>query len=50
MTQETTRQGKSASPYIKAGQGSPIKGKESEEWAKESETHLLPLLGVPQKH
>ena len=35
---------------MKDKQGNPIKGKESQEKTKESETCLLPLLGVLQKH
>ena len=37
------RQGKG--PHIEAGEGNPMGGKESQEQAKESETHRLPLLG-----
>ena len=37
------------SPHIGAGQGNPIGGKESQEQVKESEIHLLPLVGVPEK-
>lgn len=34
--------------HNKAEQGNPVGGKGSQEQAKESETLLLPLLGVPQ--
>lgn len=44
--QDTIRQ--SESHNIKSEQVNPIRGKESQEQAKESELHLLPLLGVPQ--
>lgn len=37
--QDTKRQDKS--PYIEAGQGNPIREKESKEEAKESDLHLL---------
>lgn len=46
--QDAVRQGKNL--HIEARQGNPIGGQESQEWAKGSETCLLPLLGVPQKH
>ena len=42
---DTVRQGKS--PHVEAGQSNPIRGKESQEQT-ELETHLLPLLRVPQ--
>lgn len=42
------RQGKN--PPIKAGRGNPIRGKECQVPAKDSEKHQLPLLGVPQNH
>jgi hypothetical protein len=41
--------GKGKSPNIEAEQGNIIGGKGFQEQAKESETHLLILLGVPQK-
>lgn len=48
MTKEyTIWQGKSQ--YRDAGQDNPIGGKNSKEQAKESQTHLLQSLGVPQK-
>lgn len=37
-------------PPIKAGRGNPIRGKECQVPAKDSEKHQLPLLGVPQNH
>lgn len=36
-------------PYIKAGQGNLVGGKESHKQAKESKTPQLPLLKVKQK-
>lgn len=35
---------------MKAGQGNPVGRKESQEQAKKSETAVLFLLGVSQKH
>lgn len=46
--QDTIEQDKN--PDIEAGQGNLIRGKESKEQAKESETHSLPQLGGLQKH
>lgn len=46
--QDTIRQGKR--PHTKAGQGNLEGGNESQEQEKESEMHLFPLLGLPQKH
>lgn len=46
--QDTLRHGKALS--IKAGQGHPRRGKDSQEQAKESELHLPPLLGVSPGH
>ena len=40
----------SKSPNFESTQGSPMGEKESQEQAKESETHPLPFLGVPQNH
>jgi hypothetical protein len=45
---DTLRHGKALS--IKAGQGHPRRGKDSQEQAKESELHLPPLLGVSPGH
>lgn len=42
--QDPIRQDKS--PHIETGQGNPKLGKDSQEQAKESKIHLLPLLGV----
>lgn len=42
--QYTIRQGKNT--HIETGRNNLIGGKESQELAKESETHLRPLLGV----
>lgn len=40
----------SKNPHVRTGQGNPDGGKEPQEQTKESEIHLLPLLGVSQKH
>lgn len=37
-------------PYIEAGPGTHVGGKGSQKQAKESETPLLPLLGIPPGH
>lgn len=47
-TQDRKRQGESL--HIEVEQGNVIGGKVSHDQAKESGLHLLPLLGVPQKH
>lgn len=44
---DTIRQ--SESHHIKAGQGDPLGGKESQDNTKESDTHPVPPSGVPQK-
>lgn len=36
--------------HIKAGQDNPVGGKMSQEQAKQSDTHPLPLSGAPPKH
>ena len=46
--QDRKRQGESL--HIEVEQGNVIGGKVSHDQAKESGLHLLPLLGVPQKH
>ena len=38
-----------ATEHIKVGRGNPVGGERSREKEKESETHPLPLLGVPEK-
>jgi hypothetical protein len=49
--QDKTRYNKTRqNPHIEAGQGNPVGEKESQEHARESKTHLLLLLGVPQSH
>lgn len=46
--QDRIKQGKSL--YIKAGHGNPLREKESQGQAKESETHPLPLFSIPQNY
>lgn len=53
MKPKWTKQGtirQSKRPHTNAAQGNLEGGNESREQKKESEIHLFPLLGVPQKH